>query len=303
MPSVRPFDHLVSQFAEFLRLERNLADPTIRMRCWRVSKFLSSYFSEEDLKRISPGDLDAALICWTATGGYSRKTVSTMTGALRSFFGYGESQGWCKPGLAAAIMTPRVFANDGLPTGPGWEDVRRLLKNSERDSRAGIRDHAILMIFAVYAVRAGEVARLRLDDIDWTKETITFTRSKSHRRDCFPLTSAVAEDLIRYLQEARPFTPLREVFLTARAPIRPVTSGTLCAIVSRPMRQLGIELEHYGPHALRHACATRLINQGLSLKEIGDHLGHRHPDTTRIYTKVDLQHLREIARFDLGGVL
>jgi site-specific recombinase XerD len=75
------------------------------------------------------------------------------------------------------------------------------------------------------------------------------------------------------------------------------------AVVSRQLRQRAPSLKHHGPHSLRHACATRLINQGLSLKEIGDHLGHRDVEATRIYAKVDLAHLREVADFDLGGLL
>jgi site-specific recombinase XerD len=78
---------------------------------------------------------------------------------------------------------------------------------------------------------------------------------------------------------------------------------TLYLVVSRRLRAVNPSLSHYGPHALRHACATHLLEQGLSLKEIGDHLGHRHPDTTRIYAKVDLAGLRQVADFDLGGVL
>ena len=87
-----------------------------------------------------------------------------------------------------------------------------------------------------------------------------------------------------------------------RAPFRPLRSG-LWRIVARRLRPLGVSISHHGPHALRHACATRLLDQGLSLKEIGDHLGHRQPDTTRIYAKVDLAGLRRVAEFDLGGLL
>jgi site-specific recombinase XerD len=88
-----------------------------------------------------------------------------------------------------------------------------------------------------------------------------------------------------------------------RAPYRPIKSGTLWPVVGLRLRQIGATIKHHGPHSLRHACATRLINEGLSLKEVGDHLGHRGPETTRIYAKVDLVRLREVASFDLGGLL
>lgn len=300
---VDPFDHLLTQFAEFLRAEKGLAETTIESRCWIISKWLSGLSSGQLLQELTVADIDAVLLHMVVKGGFSRETVGSWASALRSFFRYGEAQGWCRRGLADAIMAPRIFQQDSLPSGPRWQDVRRLLKDSKGNGPARIRDHAILLIFAIYGTRAGEVARLRLDDIDWSKEIISFTRSKMRRRDPFPLTKVVGDAVIRYLQEARPQSTLREIFLTVRAPFRPLTSGALCALVHRPMHALGIKLKHYGPHALRHACATHLINQGLSLKEVGDHLGHRDADTTRIYAKVDLKHLRAIARFDLGGVL
>ena len=91
--------------------------------------------------------------------------------------------------------------------------------------------------------------------------------------------------------------------MTMRPPFRPLSRVALTAMVMRRLKALGISLSHYGPHSLRHACATHLLAEGLSLKEIGDHLGHRHPDTTAIYAKVDLSGLRQVADFDLRGVL
>ena len=87
--------------------------------------------------------------------------------ASRSFFRYAEAQGWCATGIAAVIESPRLYAREGLPEGPGWEDVQRLLASTRGDRRADIRDHAILMLLAVYGFRRGEVAGLRLDDLDW----------------------------------------------------------------------------------------------------------------------------------------
>jgi len=100
----------------------------------------------------------------------------------------------------------------------------------------------------------------------------------------------------------RPRAPYREVFLRLKAPFGPLSSGVLYDVVSDRLRSLALPLRHYGPHALRHACATRLLAQGLSLKEIGDHLGHRKADTTRVYAKVDLGSLRQVANFDLGDL-
>ena len=96
---------------------------------------------------------------------------------------------------------------------------------------------------------------------------------------------------------------MRHVFLKVLAPVGPMTPGSLYAMVAARLKRLGIEARRYGPHALRHACAGRLLAEGLSLKEIGDHLGHRSLDSTRMYAKVDLHGLREVAAFDLGEVV
>jgi integrase/recombinase XerD len=178
-----------------------------------------------------------------------------------------------------------------------------VLALTEGNQPVDIRDHALLLLLTVYGLRAGEVVRLRLNDIDWEQELLTATRSKSGRSQVYPLSRVVGAALIRYLREVRPPTTRREVFVTRRPPFRPMDRGTLYLVVARRLRAVNPSLSHHGPHALRHACATHLLEQGLSLKEIGDHLGHRHADTTRIYAKVNLTQLRQVADFDLGGVL
>jgi integrase/recombinase XerD len=193
-------------------------------------------------------------------------------------------------------MAPRVFQHESLPSAPSWSDVQKLIGSTDGGSPSAIRDHAILMMLAVYGVRAGEVVHLQLGDIDWEKNLIVFTLSKRLGSHCFPLVRSVGEAIIQYLKKVRPATPYREVFLTLRAPFRPLTSGTLWPVVGTRLKAMGVSIKHYGPHSLRHACATRMINEGLSLKEVGDHLGHRNLETTRIYAKVDLTRLREVAQ-------
>jgi integrase len=140
-----------------------------------------------------------------------------------------------------------------------------------------------------------------LEDFDWENELLFVARPKTGEKAEYPLSRVVGDAVLRYLQEVRPRTNHREVFLTLSAPFRPLRTG-LWAIVASRLRPLGVSIPHYGPHALRHACATRLLDRGLSIKEIADHLGHRDPDSTRIYAKVDLHGLRQVADFDLGGL-
>jgi site-specific recombinase XerD len=301
---VKVYDQMIIDFTDFMRKERGLAPRTVHDRCFLVREFLDHLFEREhSLNTITVAYVDSVLAQKVNEEHYARVTVRNYASSLRSFFLYAEMRAWCPAGIAGAIMSPRVVQLDSLPSGPTWDDVRKLLATTAGDRPAAIRDRAVLMLFVVYGVRAGEVARLQLNDIDWQLEKVVFTRSKLLGSLSFPLCQSVGEAIIRYLKEARPGSSRRELFLTIRAPFRPLTSISLWPVVARRLRHLGICLKHYGPHSLRHACATRLINEGLSLKEVGDHLGHRDPETTRIYAKVDLVRLREVASFDLGGLL
>jgi integrase/recombinase XerD len=228
-----------------------------------------------------------------------RRTVQTQAEHLRGFLRYAEMHGWPK-GLAQAIQSPRVFSQTSLPRGPSWHDVRRLIATTEGDRPADIRDRAILLLLAVYGLRADEVRRLRVEDFDWNLERLTVTCPKSRRTRTFPLCRSVGDAVLRYLKEVRPRSGHRAIFLSLQYPICPL--GNVWRVVAKRLRPLGVSLPHHGPHCLRHACASHLLTGGLSLKEIGDHLGHRRSESTRIYAKVDLTGLRQVADFDLGGL-
>lgn len=132
---------------------------------------------------------------------------------------------------------------------------------------------------------------------------ITFTRTKQRRSEVYPLVPVAGNALIHYLQAVRQQSMHREVFLTVIAPFKPLTIHALHSLLRRRIVRAEISTPHRGPNSLRHACATHLLAEGLSLKEIGDHLGHRKLSTTQVYAKVDLPNLRKVAQFNFGGVL
>lgn len=165
-----------------------------------------------------------------------------------------------------------------------------------------IRDRAILLLLAVYGMRRGEVAALRLDQIDWAGRTLRLFRLKRRQPQIYPLVPSAAEALARYIDMVRPLSSCPEVFLCMHAPRRPLKAGSIYDVANRRFVALGIDAAHRGGHALRHACASRLLAEGLSIKEIGDHLGHRSAASTSIYAKVNMQALREVGAFDLGGL-
>jgi site-specific recombinase XerD len=165
----------------------------------------------------------------------------------------------------------------------------------------GRRDYAIVQLLARLGLRSSEVVHLALDDIDWNHATLT-VRSKGGRRHEFPLAPEVGQAIAAYLCDGRPLSTSRRVFLRAKAPIRGFRNASgVGSIVRHALQRAGIQAPTYGVHQFRHGLATELLRQGASLSEIGDVLGHRHPQTTMIYTKVDLEALRTLALPWPGG--
>jgi site-specific recombinase XerD len=300
----RPYAELVARFSEHMLQERGLSPRTDSFRRRAIQHFLDQIAKAGiRLDALTVAQIDELLVRKVQDEHYARVTVRTYASTLRAFFRYAEANGWCRRGLAAAILAPKVFGHEALPVGPSWDDVKRLLAAAHTDRPMDIRDRAILMLLAFYGLRSSEVVALRLTDFDWEQERITIASAKRHKPRTYPLCAALGNAVLRYLREVRPRSDRGEVFLTLRAPFRPLSCGSLWSTVGSRLRSLGVPLPHYGPHALRHACATHLLARGLSLKEIGDHLGHQSPETTRLYAKVDLAGLRLVGDFDLEGLL
>jgi site-specific recombinase XerD len=194
------------------------------------------------------------------------------------------------------------MADQIVPKGIKRDDVVRLLASVQGDRLVEKRDRAILMLFVTYGLRAGEVAGLRLDDLDWQNEIIRVHCPKPGRTHVWPLSPDVGNAILYYIREARPTGLGRSLFFTSYAPIRPVSRQTLGKIVHDRLAGIGIVSGRRGTHALRHAAAQHLLDQGMSMKVIGDFLGHRDPSSTAIYAKVDLAALREVAALDLEGL-
>lgn len=252
------------------------------------------------LHEVSAEDLDRFFESMSVR--WSRGSLSGAACTLRKWLDHGAQRGWVRPGLAATVQGPRLSKLDGLPIGPPWQTVARMLDSVRGDEPVAIRDRAILLLLSVYGVRSGELRRLGLDDIDWVHDRIVIERSKSRRREELALHPLVGEAIVRYLREARPAASSRNVFLTVRAPYRPLTACNLHSIIHRRYPAGEAPSRGRGPHGLRHACARQLVESDYSFKQVGDYLGHRSPDSTKVYAKVDLRSLREVAPDDLGGL-
>ena len=276
-----------------------------RHRRWSNGAGIGSFLrwcdkTNRQLRDLQPEDVDAYFVA-QAMGRWSRVSVASTASALRGFLRYAAKRGMCTD-LAASICRPRLYRQESLPYAPDWCDVQRMLADAETDDPRDIRDRAILLLLAVYGMRSGEVAALRLDQIDWAGRTLRLRRLKRRQPQIYPLVPSAAEALARYIDTVRPLSSCPEVFLCMHAPRRPLKAGSIYDVANRRFVALGIDAAHRGGHALRHACASRLLAEGLSIKEIGDHLGHRSAASTSIYAKVNMQALREVGAFDLGGL-
>jgi site-specific recombinase XerD len=299
-----PHHAKVAIFEKWMREERGLSVATIQGTCRATHRFFFWLAAKGvPLSAVRMTDIDDAVAAEHKRGVWNRRTIHSYAQRLKAFFLFAEARGWSRPGLAAGIMPPRFMDDETVPKGLKREDVLRLLASVQGDRPLDKRDRAILMLFVAYGLRAGEVRGLRLDDLDWKNEMLRVRCPKPGRTHLWPLSHAVGHAILRYIREARPSGFGRSLFLTSYAPIQPLGKTAFGQIVRHRLAGIGIVSGRRGTHALRHGAAQHLLDQGMSMKVIGDFLGHRDPSSTTIYAKVNLAALREVAALDLEGLV
>jgi len=296
-----PSHPIEREFALYLTQERRLSTATLHNTVPYVRRFLVERFGTGAVCLPEIGASDIHRFVLRHAHAQSPSRAKLMVGALRSFFRFLHLRGDIASDLAAAVPTVASWRLSGLPNAIGPDEVRRLLRSCNRRTPTGRRDYAVLLLLARLGLRAGEVAALSLDDIDWEAGRMTI-HGKGARRDQLPLPKDVGEALVAYLRRGRPPCPSRRIFLTARAPIRDVVERRVVGdIVRRAFQRAGLNSPHKGAHVLRHSLATDMLRRGSSLAEIGEILRHQRVDTTAIYAKVDLTALSALARPWPGG--
>ena len=297
-----PFAAQLDAFVAWMRDERGLTPCTVEQWRYRTANFLRwCGQTGRELAALRPEDVDAYFVTYGATR-WSRVSAGHVANMLRVFFRHAASQGACPANLADSILSHRRYRLEALPYALDWDDVRRLIAAASGATEVDLRDRAILLLLAVYGLRRGEAAALRIEHVDFDGRQLHIERLKRRQPQVYPLVASVALALARYIEQARPPVDSRAVFIRAQAPRLPISPACVYDLVSHRLRSLNVKAAHLGPHALRHACASKLLADGLTLKEIGDHLGHRCTSSTSIYTKVDMGGLREVGEFDLGGL-
>lgn len=296
MVELTPLERLEAEFRHYLESERRLAPATVTLYLEFVRRFLAGTTVDGKilLDRVRAADV-ISFVQQEAARLHHAKRAKLMTSALRSFLQYARYQGLIEADLRANVPTVANWSMASLPKALSADDLQRLLAGCERETAAGRRNWAILLLLARMGLRAGEVVGLVFEDIDWAAGELCI-RGAGTRTDRLPIPQDVGSALADYLCHARPACASRRVFVRLRAPRRGFeSSAAISTLVQRALTRAGLDPAHKGAHLLRHTVATQMLRQGASLAEIGDLLRHRSPQTTMIYAKVDLDLLRPLA--------
>ena len=301
-PQLTPVERVTHVFDRYLRNERMLAKATVINYVPFVRQFLADRFGNTSMKLSRLCAVDVVRFVQRQAPRLHLKRAKLLTTALRSFLHYARYSGEITRDLAAAVPTVANWSMPSIPRAIPADAVRRLLASINRRTATGRRDYAILLLLARLGLRAGEVVRLELEDIDWNAGSLS-VQGKRNRRSVLPLPADVGAAIAAYLRHGRPRSSSRRVFLRVQAPFcgfrGPVA---IASLVKHNLARAGIKAPTQGAHQFRHALATKMLHHGASLAEIGDVLRHRSPETTKIYTKVDLDSLRALALPWPGGV-
>jgi len=289
-----PLEDLLRDYRGYLARERGLVEHTIYGHERVARLFLAEC--------AGPGG-GLALECLSAqdvSGFLARECPKrSVSGArdlvfgLRPLLRYLHVSGLIEAPLVWAVPGVAEMRDRSLPRGLAPAVVGRMLAGCDRRTLIGRRDHAILLLLARLGLRAGEVAALRLDDVDWHHGEL-LVRGKGSRLDVLPLPVDVGEAIVGYLHRRGRFEGSRAVFLRVRAPAGALSAGGVISVVAQACRRAGVPV--VGAHRLRHTAATEMLRAGASLPEIGQVLRHRRLRTTAIYAKVDRGALRDLAR-------
>lgn len=280
---------LVDEYQQWLVVERSLASDTVKYRTAVARRFLSEC-GDSDLKSLSLGEVIGFVV--NRSSGLAVKTTKDLATALRSLLGFLYLRGVTDNQLALGVPAPSGPHGTNLPRWIPPAELNALLASGDTTTTLGRRDHAIVVLLARLGLRAGEVAGLRLDDLDWSAGEIV-VRGKGSRTERLPIPVDVGEALVVYLRRGRPVTTCRSVFVRAGSSSIGLSTKDVWEVVRRACMRAGITV--VSPHRLRHSAATAMLRAGASLEEVGEVLRDRGAQVVALYAKVDFVALRPLA--------
>jgi site-specific recombinase XerD len=294
-------ERVEKDFTEHLLRDQGLTPSTPVCYLRHISRFLQERFGNSPLRFDQLVGVDITGFIGRHTRGYSSSRAQQVVTALRSFLQYLRLRGLIGIELTACLPKIAHWSLAKLPAFLRPYQVKRVLRLCDRGSAAGRREYAMLLLLARLGLRIGEVAALTLDSINWQDGILT-VRGKGGQWSQMPLPQDVGEAIVDYLEHGRPLCSERHLFVCTKAPWRGFRGASrISTIASRALARARIVHPSGGGHVFRHALATEMLRRGASLAEIGRLLRHQHPDTTRIYAKVDLTALRRLAMPWPGG--
>jgi site-specific recombinase XerD len=301
--ALSPGDVIFEQFRRYLSQERGLACGTIARHELVVRRFVRERCEDESKRFRTLTAADILGFIKHHAGDGSPRSAQIMCNTLREFMRYLHYRGYIRTDLAASVPAIRRWRLASLPEYLLPGQVQKVLNACDRRSAIGRRDYAILLMLARLGLRANEIATLTLDDVDWQAGQLS-VQAKGRQRAQLPLPHEVGSAVATYLQNGRPQSDSRRLFLRDLAPHAGFTSsGGISMIAAAALKRAGIQgVAHKGSHLFRHSLATALLRAGASLTEIGQVLRHQDHDTTRIYAKVDIDSLRVLSLRWPGGV-
>jgi len=281
---------LLREFCEWMRVQRGTLDTTLTNYRLCIISMLHSMGSEP--KSYTAKKLREFLVRHTA---HSRPAKSkNMATALRMFLRFLIAQGDCAAGLDHAIPTVAHWRLSSIPKYLPADDVERLIDSCDQNLSLGARDRAMLLLIARLGLRASEVSKLKISDLDW-REGKLIVSGKNRTETKLPLPQGVGDAILHYLKHGRAQIASHYVFITTTAPLVPITSKSVSRAVFRALRRTGISAPMKGSHLLRHSLATKMLRDGAALASVGALLRHTSMQTTQVYAKVDFASLKEVA--------
>ena len=294
-----PLERLLADFARYLLAERGLTEHTVFARYVPAARlFLTSRAGLEvsGLERLTGADV--SLFMAAECPKRSVSAARDLMGGLRSLLRYLYLTGAIPNPLVWAVPAIADLRDSSLPRGLEASVVKRLLASCDRRRTVGRRDYAILLLLVRLGLRAGEVAAITLDDVDWRAGELLVRNGKGRRQERLPVPADVGEALVSYLRR-RPRIDDRALFLRAVAPAGAIRGSAVSGVVRSACKRAGVP--SVGSHPLRHTAATEMLKAGASLVEIGEVLRHQQQRTTARYATVDRKTLRALARPWPGG--
>ncbi len=284
---------VVDAYRDYELTERGLAELTVVNSCYVVRQFLAwrAASGRPALDRLDAGELHEFVR--HEAGRLQIGAVRQTVGVMRTFTRFLFATGFTVCDLSGAVPSVSGVRFDGLPKAVDQEVVEALLASCVLARPTGRRDYTILVLIVRLGLRAVEIARMELGDIDWRAGEIEI-RSKGGRRDRLPLPGDVGQALADYLSKARRQSSCRSVFLQAAGSPVGMSPNAVVFVSRTASARAGIAV--VGGHRLRHTAATELLRHGASLREVGEVLRHSDQMTTSIYAKIDERSLRLAVR-------